>query len=78
MSGLKDKLIFYLVLAYLAELALFAVIELWADTERDLPVHCVPALIFAYKSIELVEERFDPFIGAVLFILHHRSVKRAS
>ena len=77
-SSLEDKLVFNLVLARLAELTLFAVIELWANTERDLPVHCIPALILADKSIELIEERFDPWIGAVLLILHHRCVKRAS
>ena len=77
-GGLKGKLLIHLVLTYLAEFTLLAVIELWADTERYLSVHCVPALILSYKSIELVEERFDPFIGAVLFLLHHRSVKRAS
>lgn len=77
-GGLEDKLVFNLVLACLAELTLLAVIELRAYTKRDLSVHCVPALILAYKSIELVKERFDSWIVAVLLILHHRSMKRAS
>lgn len=77
-SSLKGKLAIYLVLAYLVELTLLTVIELWADSKRDVSVHRVPALIFAYKSIELVEEWLDSWIGAVFLVLHHRSVKRAS
>ena len=50
-SSLNGKLAIYLVLACLAELALLAVIELWADTKGDLSVHCVPALILTDKSI---------------------------
>jgi len=76
-GSLEDKLIFYLVLARLAKLTLLAVIELWADTERDLSIHGVPALILADKSIELIEERCYPGIGTVLLILHHRCVERA-
>ena len=74
-SGLNSKLAIYLILACLAELTLLAVIQLRAYTKRDLSVHCVSALIFPNKSIELVEERLDPGISAILLLFHHRSVK---
>ena len=77
-GGLDGKVAIYLVLAYLVELTLLTVIELWADTKRDLSVHCVSALIFAYKSIELVDERLNSWVVTVLLIFHHRGVKRAS
>ncbi len=76
-SGLNGKLAIYPVLAYLVELTLLAVIEVRTDTKRNVSIHCVPALTLPYKSIELVEERFDPCIGAILLLLHHCCVKRA-
>ena len=55
-GSLNGKLMIHLILAYLVKLTLLAVIEVRADSRRDVPTHCVSALALARKGIELVEK----------------------